>query len=90
MHNIPHTNYYYLVDVGYTNGKGFLAPYRACCLLHNFIQRETTVDPIEDDSDLEDALENQPPMGDDFIEIVETCNEWTEWRDTLAIQLHIN
>ncbi|KAL7205051.1 hypothetical protein ACSBR2_018050 [Camellia fascicularis] len=28
MHNIPYTGYYYLVDAGYTNGQGFLAPYR--------------------------------------------------------------
>ncbi|KAL7206911.1 hypothetical protein ACSBR2_019587 [Camellia fascicularis] len=90
--------YYYLVDARYTNGKGFLAPYRArniiercfgmlkmrwailrsasyypirtqnpiittCCLLHNFIRREIVVDPLEDDSNLEDALENQPPNG---------------------------
>ncbi|KAL7199744.1 hypothetical protein ACSBR2_021950 [Camellia fascicularis] len=129
--------YYYLVDVGYTNGQGFLAPYRgqryhvsiwkggetpsnyqeyfnmkhaqarnviercfrllkmrwailrsasyypirtqnriitACCLLHNFIRREMAIDPIEDDDDDE---ENQPPMGDDFIDTVETSNEWT-------------
>ncbi|XP_028097881.1 uncharacterized protein LOC114297624 [Camellia sinensis] len=145
--------YYYLVDTGYTNGKGFLAPYRgqryhlsvwregatpnnyqeyfnmkhasarniiersfgmlkmrwailrsasyypirtqnriitACCLLHNFIRREMVVDPLEDDPNLADALQNQPPMGDDFIETVETSNEWTEWRDTFAMQLYNN
>ncbi|KAI7990680.1 Protein ALP1-like [Camellia lanceoleosa] len=148
MHNIPHTGYYYLVDAGYTNGQGFLAPYRgqryhvsiwkkgatpsnyqeyfnmkhaqarnviercfgllkmrwailrsasyypirtqnhiitACCLLHNFIRQEMVVDPIEDDDDDE---ENQPPMGDDFIDTVETSNEWTVWQDTLAMQLY--
>ncbi|KAL7264694.1 hypothetical protein ACSBR1_002620 [Camellia fascicularis] len=47
-----------------------------CCLLHSFIRREMAVDPIEDDSDLEDALENQPPIGNDFIETVETSNEY--------------
>ncbi|KAL7180968.1 hypothetical protein ACSBR1_039928 [Camellia fascicularis] len=39
----------------------------ACCLLHNFIPRDMAVDPIEDDSNLEDALENQPPMGREII-----------------------
>ncbi|XP_028123612.1 uncharacterized protein LOC114320746 [Camellia sinensis] len=149
---IPNS-YYHLVDAGYTNGKGFLAPYRgqryhlsfwregatpnnyqeyfnmkhasarniiekcfgmlkmkwailrsasyypiktqnriitACCLLHNFIRREMVVDPLEDDPDLADALETQPPMGDDFIETGETSNEWTEWRDTFAMQLYNN
>ncbi|KAF5934300.1 hypothetical protein HYC85_030471 [Camellia sinensis] len=45
------------------------------------------VDPIEDDNDDE---ENQPPMGDDFIDTVETSNEWTVWQDTLAMQLYNN
>ncbi|XP_028077682.1 uncharacterized protein LOC114279606 [Camellia sinensis] len=62
----------------------------ACYLLHNFIRREMVVDPLEDDPDLADALQNQPPMGDDFIETVETSNEWTEWRDTFAMQLYNN
>ncbi|KAI7991829.1 hypothetical protein LOK49_LG12G00174 [Camellia lanceoleosa] len=45
----------------------------------------TAFDPIEDDDDDE---ENQPPMGNDFIDTVETSNEWTVWRDTLAMQLY--
>ncbi|RVW12489.1 hypothetical protein CK203_093473 [Vitis vinifera] len=113
---VPH-GYYYLVDAGYTNGKGFLAPYRgqryhlndwreghmpttheeffnmkhsaarnviercfgllklrwailrspcfypiktqckiilACCLIHNLIKREMSVDPLEQELDVQD------------------------------------
>ncbi|XP_028101705.1 protein ALP1-like [Camellia sinensis] len=145
------TGYYYLVDVGYTNGQGFLAPYRgqryhlsvwragatptnyqeffnmkhasarnviercfgllkirwailhcasyypirtqnhiitACCLLHNLIRREMPVDPIEER--LNNDIEDRPQLGDDFVDTVETSNEWTGWRDTLAMQLYNN
>ncbi|GMP62051.1 hypothetical protein CsSME_00024301 [Camellia sinensis var. sinensis] len=145
------TGYYYLVDAGYTNGQGFLAPYRgqryhlsvwragatptsyqeffnmkhasarnviercfgllkirwailrcasyypirtqnriitACCLLHNLIRREMPVDPIEER--LNNDIEDQPQLGDDFVDTVETSNEWTGWRDTLAMQLYNN
>ena len=133
---------YYLCDGGYTNGKGFLSPYRgyrywlkdwrgdnpsprckeelfnmrhararnvierafgllkgrwgilrspswysvkvhnriisACCLIHNFIRREMEVDPL--DIDVEEQMEYQH----ENIDVVESSEEWTTWRDELA------
>ncbi|MED6221263.1 hypothetical protein PIB30_118112 [Stylosanthes scabra] len=148
---IPHGNYY-LVDAGYTNGPGFLAPYRgtryhirewvqgaraprnhqelfnkkhssarnvtercfgllkkrwsilrspsfypvkiqnqiiiACCLLQNFIRKNMDIDPEEQSILVEDHL----PVGDDnianMIDVVENTNEWTQWRDNLAIEMY--
>ncbi|XP_047258146.1 uncharacterized protein LOC124890328, partial [Capsicum annuum] len=134
---IPEGNYYFC-DGGYTNGNGFLSPYRgyrywlrdwqgdnpppqcreelfnmkhtrarnviertlrrrgilrsascysvkihnriisACCLIHNFIRREMEVDPL--DIDLEEQVEYQQ----DNIDVVESSEEWTTWRDKLA------
>ncbi|KAK4713218.1 hypothetical protein R3W88_019125 [Solanum pinnatisectum] len=138
---IPEGNYY-LCDGGYTNGKGFLSPYRgyrywlrdwqgdnppprcreelfnmkhararnvierafgllkgrwgilrsslwysvkvhnriisACCLIHNYIRREMDVDPL--DIDMEEQVENQP----EHIDVIESSEEWTTWRDELA------
>nr|XP_009801920.1 PREDICTED: uncharacterized protein LOC104247567 isoform X2 [Nicotiana sylvestris] len=137
-----HEDNYYLCDGGYTNGKGFLSPYRgyrywlkdwqgdnplprckeelfnmrhararnviertfgllkgrwgilrssswysvkvhnriisACCLIHNFIRREMEVDPL--DIDMEEQMEYQH----ENIDIVESSQEWTTWRDELA------
>ncbi|KAK4716659.1 hypothetical protein R3W88_014997 [Solanum pinnatisectum] len=133
---------YYLCDRGYTNGNGFLSPYRgyrcwlrdwqgenpppqcreelfnmkhararnaiertfgllkgrwgilrspywysvkihnriisACCLIHNFIHREMEVNPLE--IDVEEQVEYQQ----DNIDVVESSQEWTTWRDELA------
>ncbi|KAH0643217.1 hypothetical protein KY290_035430 [Solanum tuberosum] len=138
---IPEGNYY-LCDGGYTNGNGFLSPYRgyrywlrdwqgenpppqcreelfnmkhararnviertfgllkgrwgilrspswysvkihnriisACCLIHNFIRREMEVDPLE--IDVEEQVEYQQ----NNIDVVESSQEWTTWRDELA------
>ncbi|KAI7992183.1 Protein ALP1-like [Camellia lanceoleosa] len=60
----------------------------ACCLLHNLIRREMPVDPIEER--LNNDIEDQPQLGDDFVDTVETSNEWTGWWDTLAMQLYNN
>ncbi|XP_074592480.1 uncharacterized protein LOC141848346 [Curcuma longa] len=143
---------YYLVDVGYTNGQGFLAPYRgtryhvqewaqgsrapqnyqeyfnkkhssarniiercfgllkkrwtilrspsfypiktqnriiiACCLLQNFIRMNMDSDPEENTTIEPEHM----PVGEDFsnvevIESVESSNEWTQRRETLAIEM---
>lgn len=147
---------YYLVDAGYSNGPGFLAPYRgtryhlnewtgnrprnykelfnlrhssarnvierafgllkkrwsilrtssffniktqiriinACCTLHNFIRIEQLNDSILEDQDLmylasvDADIANQPPSDQnnfhDRITCVETNDQWTTFRDTLA------
>nr|GEU88645.1 mitochondrial import inner membrane translocase subunit TIM9 [Tanacetum cinerariifolium] len=62
---------YYLVDTGYCNAPGFLAPFRgtqvriilACCLLHNLIRKYMSVDPLEFEQDEEDQdqIEGEEP-----------------------------
>ncbi|KAK9286606.1 hypothetical protein L1049_015006 [Liquidambar formosana] len=143
---------YYLVDAGYTNGPGFLAPYRgtryhlnlwsgntptnykelfnfrhsstgntierafgllkkrwailrvacfydvktqvriinACFILHNFIREEM----LEDDllNDVDEELENAPMLenedvDEDNITAIKVTQEWTAFRDTLAMQM---
>lgn len=150
---------YYLVDAGYSNGPGFLAPYRgtryhlnewtgnrprnykelfnlrhssarnvierafgllkkrwsilrtssffniktqiriinACCTLHNFIRIEQLNDSILEDQDLmylasvDADIANQPPSDQnnfhDRITCVETNDQWTAFRDTLALKM---
>lgn len=143
------TGYYYLVDVGYTNGEGFLAPYRgqryhlstwreggapttpeeffnmkhssarnviercfgllkmrwailraysyfpiktqfliitACCLLHNLIKREIPVDPL-DDKEHYPLIPPPTELGDEFIDVAETSDQWSDWRTALANQM---
>ncbi|XP_012843186.1 PREDICTED: uncharacterized protein LOC105963340 [Erythranthe guttata] len=146
------TGNYYLVDNGYTNDEGFLAPYRgaryhldaygqgpsaprnfreffnmkhakarniierafgllksrwailrspayypikvqnrivmACCLLHNFIRTTNDFDP--DEETLDDFLRKNPGVvsGEDYINTVESSQEWTDWRDTIALNMY--
>ena len=139
---------YYLVDAGYTNGEGFLAPYRgtryhlsewrdgcapinyaeyfnikhafarnviercfgvikmrwgilrsasfypiktqiriitACCLIHNLIRREMSLDPIENEYDMQSSIQNVTE--DEYVGSVGSSDEWTTWRDILAKQM---
>ncbi|XP_031386066.1 protein ALP1-like [Punica granatum] len=142
------TGCYYLVDAGYTNCEGFLAPFRgqryhlnewrqghrprnddelfnlrhasarnviercfgllkirwailrspsfypvrvhnriiiACCLLHNFIRREMTFDPMEDQLNETDV--DNPNEDSDHISDIQTLNVWSNWRKELATQM---
>ena len=141
--------YYYLVDGGYTNGEGFLAPYRGiryhlsewngnlprdhveyfnmkhskarnviercfgllkgrwgilrspfypiktqcqiitvCCLLHNLIRREMSIDPLE--YAVLEFGESPNVEEDNVIGTVEASNQWTAWRNDMAIQMHVD
>ncbi|XP_059639297.1 protein ALP1-like [Cornus florida] len=140
--------YYYLVDAGYTNCQGFLAPYRgqryhlndwrdghqpttprefynmkhssarnviercfgllkmrwaiirspyfystttqtriilACCLLHNLIRQEMSIDPLEESLEEQEHTLNE--VHGDSITTIETSNEWSAWRDNLATSM---
>ncbi|KAL0413824.1 UNVERIFIED_CONTAM: hypothetical protein Sradi_1584100 [Sesamum radiatum] len=141
---------YYLCDNGYTNGDGFLTPYRgvryhlkewehgasspqnpeelfnlrhssarnviertfgllkarwgilrsssyypikvqnriimACCLLHNFIRNEMTVDPIE--IEIPEIVEPVGDSGGEFISTIDTNPIWSNWRDELASRMY--
>ncbi|XP_050378473.1 protein ALP1-like [Argentina anserina] len=142
------TGYYYLVDGGYTNGEGFLAPYRgtryhlsewdggnlprdhveyfnmkhskarnviercfgmlkgrwailrshsfypiktqcriitACCLLHNLIRREMSVDPLEN---AVFPIETQNGEDVNIIDNVESSDQWTAWRNEIALSMY--
>ncbi|CAI9294399.1 unnamed protein product [Lactuca saligna] len=140
----------YLVDAGYTNGEGFLAPFRgqryhlntwlnghrpekaeeyfnmkhsaarnvieccfgvlkkrwailrspsfypirtqnkiilACCLLHNFIQKELPYDPLDDDDIIDtNNDEEDTDLGSqvEHITTIGTSNEWMTFRENLA------
>ncbi|KAH0696135.1 hypothetical protein KY289_013617 [Solanum tuberosum] len=50
----------------------------ACCLIHNFIRREMEVDPL--DIDIEEKMKYQH----ENIDVIESSEEWTTWRDELA------
>ncbi|KAL6564596.1 hypothetical protein OROMI_016046 [Orobanche minor] len=55
----------------------------ACCLLHNFIRFEMAVDPIEDQfNDVPENVDNN-----EYIDTVEPSDEWSNWRDNLAIDI---
>ncbi|XP_057419128.1 protein ALP1-like, partial [Lotus japonicus] len=145
------TGNYYLVDGGYTNGEGFLAPYRgsryhlsewrhrrvptnprelynkrhaqarnviertfgllkmrwailrspsyypvkthnriiiACCLLHNFVRREMSIDPLETELENMPINEEVDEHPHDNIETIEPSAAWTAWRDTLANEMY--
>nr|KAJ0198669.1 hypothetical protein LSAT_V11C600316300 [Lactuca sativa] len=134
-------------DVGYTNGEGFLAPYRgqryhlnnwrvghqpttpkelfnmrhssarnviekcfgilkarwgilrdnsyypidlknkiimACCLLHNYIRQEMTIDPFENRFELDEGIGDVGGGDDDNITPVGVSTEWTTFRNNLA------
>ncbi|XP_012853246.1 PREDICTED: uncharacterized protein LOC105972811 isoform X1 [Erythranthe guttata] len=145
--------HYYLVDNGYTNGPGFLAPYRgtryhlidfgvgtntpqdfreyfnlkhskarnaierafgilksrwgilrsasyypikiqnriimACCLLHNFIRTTNDFDP-EENVVAQEIIRKNPDRSYAVIQSVEPSDEWTAWRDTLAMNMYNN
>ncbi|KAL6520125.1 hypothetical protein OROHE_017268 [Orobanche hederae] len=56
----------------------------ACCLLHNFIRFEMAVDPIEDQfNKVPESVDNN-----DYIDNVEPSDEWSDWRDNLAIDMY--
>lgn len=143
---------YYLVDSGYTNGDGFLAPFRGvryhlqeyghgpmapqnykeyfnlkhakarnvierafgilksrwgilrspsfypieqqnliimtCCLLHNFIRTTSSIDHEELNVPEFVAEDDTNNVDDEFIDTVEPSHQWTNWRETLAMNMY--
>ncbi|XLR11159.1 hypothetical protein S83_039097 [Arachis hypogaea] len=65
---IPHSNYY-LVDAGYTNGLGFLAPYRGT-RYHSM-----DMDSEEEGSILDEFMLDGDEEQDEMIDVVENTNE---------------
>ncbi|KAM2549766.1 hypothetical protein TB1_014096 [Malus domestica] len=141
------TGYYYLVDGSYTNGEGFLAPYRgipyhlsewegrtpsnkeeyfnmkhskarnviercfgllkgrwsilrspsfypirtqgriitACCLLHNLIRQEMSVDPLENLPIIQDGQNTEEG---EYVGSVETSDQWTAKMNAMAQEMY--
>ncbi|KAK6126417.1 hypothetical protein DH2020_039805 [Rehmannia glutinosa] len=93
------TGNYYLCDCGYTNGPGFLAPYRGVRYhLDEWSSgraapqnhRESfNIDPLEDEVlNLLSGSNTQEQEGTDYVDQVETTQIWTNWRETLAISMY--
>lgn len=61
----------------------------ACCLLHNFIRREMSTDPMEEqlDTELEAQLHNEDMTHAAPINSIETSDAWSAWRENLATQM---
>lgn len=54
----------------------------ACCLVHNFIRDVMTIDPLEsENSEFGDQHLEDP------IDVVESSQQWTSWRDNLALSM---
>ena len=56
-----------------------------CCLLYNFIRREMSFDPIEDD--VSEYLDSNPVVQNDPIVAIDPSDDWTNWRLELANQM---
>ncbi|KAG8390956.1 hypothetical protein BUALT_Bualt01G0137400 [Buddleja alternifolia] len=61
----------------------------ACALLHNFIRREMEVDPAEAHvpKNHQETYNNDQPSEVDYVESIDSSNEWSMWRDNLANEL---
>ncbi|KAK6125833.1 hypothetical protein DH2020_040429 [Rehmannia glutinosa] len=91
------TGNYYLADNGYTNGPGFLTPYRGVRYhLDEFrggssspqnYRDSMVVDPLEDEVPeyfVQDANNHNDA---DYVDQVEPTQEWTNWRESLALEM---
>lgn len=62
-----------------------------CFLLHNFIRREMEVDPIEMELDgCFSEVAHEDNIGVDYVDSVEPTAEWTQTRETLAMNMWMN
>ena len=57
----------------------------ACCLIHNLIRREMSLDPIENEYDMQSSIQNVTE--DEYVGSIGSSDEWTTWRDSLAKQM---
>ncbi|KAM1032066.1 hypothetical protein ACFX2C_035773 [Malus domestica] len=58
-----------------------------CCLLHNLIRRHMSADPIKNEILNLDESESSDD-DEDMIETVQPTQEWTAWRNTLAMNMY--
>ena len=58
----------------------------ACCLLHNLIRNEMSVDPYE--KDLPEDMPVDIEAANDAIDSVETSTEWSVFRNQMALDMY--
>ncbi|GJU11149.1 hypothetical protein Tco_1133545 [Tanacetum coccineum] len=56
----------------------------ACCLLHNYIRQEMTINPFENDFELDEGTGDNGGGDDDNITSIGTSTEWTTFRNNIA------
>lgn len=56
----------------------------ACILLHNFIRTEMLVDPVAEQVH---DVSNSQKSSTDFIDTIESSQQWVNWRDELAMNM---
>ncbi|KAF7820679.1 protein ALP1-like [Senna tora] len=69
---------YYLVDAGFTNSPGFLAPYRG----QRYHLKHSVLDPL-----VNQVYEDTQPVDCETVGTIETSNAWTAFRDGLAVDM---
>ena len=57
----------------------------ACCLIHNLITREMSLDPMKNEYDMEQSTQNV--TDDEYVESIASSDQWSTWRDNLAKQM---
>ncbi|XP_041994111.1 putative nuclease HARBI1 [Salvia splendens] len=62
----------------------------ACFLLHNFIRREMEIDPAEIELDGVSTAVEEDNIGLDYVDCVEPSSEWTNLRDSIALDMWNN
>ncbi|KAK6136630.1 hypothetical protein DH2020_029613 [Rehmannia glutinosa] len=93
---VPQGNFY-LCDNGYTNGEGFLTPYKGVryhlndlgegTAIPQTLRLELPIDPMEEElSDEEDDDDEEDNV--EFIDTVESSQAWNNWRDNLANSMY--
>ncbi|XP_058092553.1 uncharacterized protein LOC131239003 [Magnolia sinica] len=90
---VPHEKYY-VVDAGYAHFSDFMAPYRACCVVHNFILifgEDDFYEAVEDIRDSSEEISPSPIEVNDADEdralsclIDRTRDEWIRKMDQIA------
>ncbi|KAK6153006.1 hypothetical protein DH2020_012645 [Rehmannia glutinosa] len=90
---IPQGNFY-LCDNGYTNGQGFLTPYKGVryhldewgegTSIPQNPKKFFNVDPMEEELSDDDEDDHEDNENTEFIDTVEPSQFWTNWRDNLA------
>ena len=57
----------------------------ACCLIHNLIRREMSLDLMENEYDVQQSTQNVTE--DEYVGSVGSSDEWTTWIDSLPKQM---